>query len=371
MKRLIAFLIVPFLFAAASCSGPEKEKSAAEELLARFQSSVADGVIMYGHQDDLFYGHSWKVEDASLDSFTRSDVKDVTGHYPAVLGVELGGLELGFDKNIDGVQFESITKGARAQYERGGVVTVSWHPFNPLTGGNAWDISSDKVVASVLPGGENEALFAEWLERLGDFLATLTTEDGERFPFIFRPWHEHTGSWFWWGRDLCTTEQYVSLWNMTWEYLTKERGMDNIVWCYSPNVGVDAQTYMERWPGDNEVDIMGFDCYTFADSQDTDSINAASAKFSENLKNALEFIKVLGSEHGKLIALSECGFEGLPDPHWWTDALYPAIKDYPLVYVLTWRNAHDRPGHFYAPWKGYEYEEDFINFCKQKQIEVL
>ena len=40
-------------------------------------------------------------------------------------------------------------------HERGGIVTLSWHVRNPLTGGDAWDVSSDKAVASSLPGGRS------------------------------------------------------------------------------------------------------------------------------------------------------------------------------------------------------------------------
>ena len=357
--------------AVAACTPKPQAQTAAESLLASLEASVSAGKIMYGHQDDLVYGHTWSIEDPDTDVFDRSDVKDVTGHYPAVLGLELGGLELGWKKSLDSVRFDSIRKAARTHYLRGGVVTLSWHPYNPLTGGNAWDISSKEVVASILDGGDNEVLFTSWLLRLGDFLESFVTDDGERFPFIFRPWHEHTGSWFWWGRDLCTAEQYIALWQKTWDYLVKERGLDNIVWCYSPGAGVDAAGYMERWPGDDYVDIMGIDCYAFTTGKDEESVAAASATFSAQLGQALSMMSDLAREHGKLMTVSECGFESLPDPVWWMEALYPAIQDYQVVYALTWRNAPDKPDHYYAPFKGFKYEDDFIQFCRQEQIVLL
>ena len=371
MRRVFA-IILPLLVAVTACSPRQVQKTtAAQELLARLENSVSDGKIMYGHQDDLVYGHTWAVEDPATDDFDRSDVKDVTGLYPAVLGLELGGLELGWEKSLDSVRFASISKAARIHYQRGGIVTLSWHPYNPATGGKAWDISSSEAVASVLDGGVKAEMFALWLQRLGDFLETFVTDDGARFPFIFRHWHEHTGSWFWWGRDLCTKGQYVDLWRKTWHYLVNERGLDNIVWCYSPGAGVDAEGYLERWPGDEYVDIMGIDCYAYDTVRDTGSVAAASAAFSAQLSDALQMMTGIAVEKGKLMTVSECGFEGLPDANWWMQALYPAIKDYPVVYALTWRNAPDRPEHFYAPFKGYQYENDFIQFCQQEQIELL
>ena len=140
-------LFLAAIFPLLCCSGP---KSGAELLAERLQKSVESGVIMYGHQDDLVYGHTWQVLDAGGDDFSRSDVKAVCGNYPAVLGLELGELELGGGKNIDGVPFDVIARAAQVHYARGGIVTFSWHPRNPLTGGDAWDVSSDKVVESIL-----------------------------------------------------------------------------------------------------------------------------------------------------------------------------------------------------------------------------
>lgn len=52
---------------------------------------------MMGHQDDPFYGTTWKWE------YGRSDVKEVCGDYPAIMGFELGRLELDSTRNLDGV----------------------------------------------------------------------------------------------------------------------------------------------------------------------------------------------------------------------------------------------------------------------------
>ena len=47
------------------------------------------------------------------------------------------------------------------------------------------------------------------------------------------------------------------------------------------------------------------------------------------------------------------------------------MKEFPVSYVLTWRNAHDKPGHFYAAWKGFEYEADMKAFAEQENIILL
>jgi Endo-beta-mannanase len=330
----------------------------------RFNGCVAGpGTILYGHQDDLVYGHSWVVTDIAGDPLERSDVKDVTGHYPAIVGFDLGGIELGDDCNLDGVPFDLMRRAALTHVGRGGEVTFSWHPRNPLTGGDAWDVSSSEVVRSVLPGGKRHEEFMLWLQRAGDFLASL---DGA--PAIFRPWHENLGSWFWWGGRLCTAEEYKALFRMTHDYLVQERGLTNLQWCYSPNGPISATDYLSRYPGDDCVDILGTDIYEYVGP---DGLQAAGVRFGKQVREMLATLRDIAAIHGKQTCLSETGLEGLTDPDWWCGVLYPAIKGTGIRYVLTWRNAHDKPGHFYAPWKGFENEEDFKQFSEKEDIILL
>ena len=361
--------LIPMLLTAAallSCSTGDKKpaETPKDRLVQTLFSHVAKGEILYGHQDDLSYGHAWKVEDWEADPLDRSDVKAVTGKYPAVMGVEIGGIEMGDRASLDSVDFGLIRKAVLTHAERGGVVTVSWHPRNPLTGGDTWDVSSDGVVASLLEGGALHDLFMDtWLPRLGDFLESL-----EGTPVIFRPWHESNGNWFWWGDNLCTAQQYRDLYRTTWTYLVKARGLKDILWCYSPNSGISPEGYMDRYPGDDIVDILGLDHYEFVGA---DGVEESGVRFAGELKRCLTFLNVLATDHRKLMCLSETGLEGLPDPQWWTGVLYPAIKDFPIAYVLTWRNAHDKPGHFYAAWEGFEGAPDFKAFSGLDDIVFL
>lgn len=100
--------------------------SPAYRLLNRLKNIQKKG-IMIGHQDDPVYGRNWKWDRG------RSDVKEVCGDYPAIMGFELGGIELGETANIDNVPFDRMREEILAQHERGGVTTISWHPFNPVT----------------------------------------------------------------------------------------------------------------------------------------------------------------------------------------------------------------------------------------------
>lgn len=311
--------------------------------------------IMFGHQDDLLYGHGWKYEP------DRSDVKECCGDYPAVAGWELGGLEAGCERSIDDVPFDTIARLLCAAYERGAVNTLSWHPQNPETGGTAWDCQTTTAVRSILPGGEHHAQFRLWLDRLAAFFASLKGEDGSPVPVLFRPFHENTGSGFWWGEKQCTPDEYKALWRFTISYLRDEKGLHNLLYIYSPDLFRDAGHYLERYPGDEWVDILGLDAYHR--QQDWDFLSGG--------QRMLATLQSLGEQHHKPTAFTETGLEGIPDPHWWTQWLLPVIRGKGLCYVLVWRNAHDRADHFFGPWVGHASEEDFRAFVANDQQPVL
>jgi beta-mannanase len=167
------------------------------------------------------------------------------------------------------------------------------------------------------------------MQRVSDFLATLKDKDGVKIPVIFRPWHENTGSWFWWGEKLCTAEQYKALWNMLQDKLTAD-GFDNLVWAYSPGMAADLteQKYLERYPGNERVQLVGIDGYQWGTKEDF------VAQLDANLAMLVKFAE----RRNKIAALTECGLKNLTDPTWWTSTLTPVLDKHRISYFLVWRN---------------------------------
>ena len=334
-----------------------------ENLLAHLHAISANGYLI-GHQDDPVYGVGW------VGDSCRSDVKSVCGDFPAVIGFDLGHLELGDSVNLDGVPFDRMRDEIIRHFDRGGMVTLSWHLDNPLTGGSAWvkpDSLTDQekhTVASMLEGGECHEKFLGWLDTLASFLNSLETPYGVKVPVLLRPWHEHTGSWFWWGQNLCTTEQYKALWKLTVDQL-KQRGVNNVLYAYSPGTEFngDAAKYLERWPGDELVAVLGFDSYCTNNAEDTVAINNYASSLDLNLKALCDIAK----QHNVVPALTETGMESLGKEDWWTATLMPVLNKYPIAYVLLWRNAHNKPGHFYMPYPGQKTVSDFVKFYNDKR----
>lgn len=348
MKKLF-FLILTILFSTILHAQikPVDQKATPETmaLLANLKAIQGKGVL-FGHQDDLAYGIGWKEEKG------RSDIKDVCGSYPALYGWEVS--KIGQEFNIDSVNFEKMKGWIKEAYQRGGVNTISWHMDNPVTGGNSWD--NTPAVSSIIPGGPRHEFYKVRLDILATFLNDLKAGSGTRIPIIFRPFHEHTGSWFWWGKGNCTAEEYKSLWRFTVEYLRDVKNIHHLLYCYSPDQFDSEEQYLEFYPGDDFVDILAFDDYH--------SVN--NLQHREKFVFRLKTVVRLADAKGKVAAFSETGSERIPVPDWFTNNLLAGIRADPvgsrIAYVMVWRNA--RPEHHYAPYPGHSSVPDFIQFRK-------
>ena len=356
MKKLY---LLPALLLLIACGAKKEEKpevensTPAQELITRLQNVVDSGKYIYGHADDTAYGHTWEYEEG------RSDVKEVAGDYPGIINWDLGMLELDSSKNLDGVPFEYMAKEIKNQHARGGINTISCHPRNPVTGGNSWDVSDTTVVKQILtPGTETNTKVTAWIGKNADFIASLKDSNGVLIPVVFRPWHEHTGHWFWWGAPYSTPEKYKELWKMT-RRIFDEKGVNNVVWAYSPDKIPSEEAYLERYPGDEFVDIMGIDIYQFGAEEGIEA-------FRENIKSGLGTAAKVAKDHNKILALTETGLESLPVTNWYTEVLAPAISPYPIAYVCVWRNDLQtrKAEHFYAPYPGHPSAENFVEFYK-------
>lgn len=344
MNKIIIILMAAMTVCATATA---KSKSPARKLINRLCDLQKRGTLI-GHQDALFYGTTWKWE------FGRSDINDVCGDYPAVLGCDLGGIEHGNDRNLDGVPFDKMREQIIDFAQKGGIVTISWHADNPANGGNAWNVDAPAVAQS-LPGGALHAKMTQWIARTIDFIKSLKDSNGRPIPVIFRPWHEMTGSWFWWGTPHCTAKEYQSLFRMVVRQFRKAR-IDNVVWSYSP--GADAhdtpQRFFNAYPGDRYVDMLGFDIYQYNGPEE----------FVATCRLDLKIMHDYAQKHRKLYAITETGYRNTPDEKWFTNVLRPAYQGFSPCYVLLWRNAWDQKEENFGPAPEKSCAEDFRLFHK-------
>jgi len=322
-------------------SKPVDEQATAETRALFFNlHHLAPDKILFGHQNDTLFGVGWAGDP------DRSDLKTACGKLPAVYGWDAG--LAGKQASGDGEDLLPIR--IREAYARGGVNTLSWHMGNPLTGKNFYDRTP--AAQAILPGGKANLAYQRELDRFAAFVRDLRDKNGVPIPIIFRPFHEHTGSWFWWGRGNCSEQEYVALWRFTVTYLRDEKHLHNLLYAYSPakNLTGREEDYLWGYPGDENVDVLGYDHYC----QDV----------TEALPG-LRIVMRLAHERGKIPAFTETGVpKGMSQAkpgNYYTERLLNPLKNDPLAkgiaYVMLWQNQNEN--HYWIPYGDHTLLADF------------
>ena len=159
--------------------------------------------------------------------------------------------------------------------ERNGIPTVCWHinvpkDFANYELGDAVDWKgctykpdeTDFDTSKAIVEGTKEYEYV--MLTIKTLAAELKKVQDAGVPIIFRPYHEAegntnidgSGSWFWWGKS--GAEVYKKLWKQLYTTLTEEYGIHNLIWEYN---SYDYSTSPQWYPGDDCVDIVGYDKY--------------------------------------------------------------------------------------------------------------
>ena len=323
-----------------------------------YLQSIRGKAILFGHQHATTHGRSIGTPDG-----TSSDIKHVVGSHPAVFGwdtLSLDGWERpGTRANSTAENVAQLADYIEKAQAAGGIVTISTHPYNFLTGESFYDATGG-VVTAILPGGEKNDALNLYLDQVADLAHSIKDDKGNPIPLIFRPFHEMNGTWFWWGSEQATTDEYIRLYRYTVKYLRDEKGVHNLLYAYSPNgyFRGDAEAYLTWYPGDEYVDILGYDHYD--DTSDTPA-------WLRHTVEDLGMIANLADEKGKISAFTEFGLRGnLGDaegfelnPTWFTD-MHKALMDDPdarrSAYMQSWANFD--ASQYYVPFPGHPLAAD-------------
>src|SRR5690606_20002956 len=159
---------------------------------------------------------------------------------------------------------KEVAKNVIDTYNRGGVTTVAWHFPNPVSQGGFYWVDSVSVAAVkyIIPGGAAHGIYKGILKDIADWAHSLKGKNGTLAPVIFRHFHEFDGEWFWWGEPHCSREEFITLWQFTVSYLRDSLNVHNFLYAYSPdNKFATDDQFLERYPGDEWVDMVGMDNY--------------------------------------------------------------------------------------------------------------
>ena len=240
-----------------------------------------------------------------------------TGRHPALAGYDF--LFLQFSPTPDNwswVQNYNDISAPKEQWAANGLVNYMWH-WNVPNSKADWDngvnnynfdgyaFYTDKTsfdINEALKEGtwQNDFIMKD-IEEVAGYLKLLQDEN---IPVIWRPLHEAAGNydlygtngaWFWWGKG--GAEPCKALWRLLYDQLVNVHGLNNLIWVWTVDVTPGAEDqYLDWYPGDEYVDIVGFDVY----ENNTDA------------KNRQYDALVNLTKGRKLVTVSECG--NIPDP---------------------------------------------------------
>lgn len=327
------------------------DKNATPETKALYSNlwNIQKSGFMFGHFDDLMYGRYWYGDEGG------SDTKAVCGDYPAVLGVDIATL---MDDRLSPSEENNLRlKCIKKAYDMGMAIIACAHLDNPLTGGDAWDNSNKTVVKEILTeGSPTRVKFLSWLDNLASLALSLKGSDGKNIPLIFRPFHEHSQSWSWWGSTCTSKEEFIGLWQMTISYLRDTKGVHNLIYAISPQMDSKKteDDFFFRYPGDEWVDFIGMDCYQ--------GINVAV--FLNNIK----LLSKISQDKKKPVGVTETGVEGFTAEDYWTVNIHAPLTGRRISMVVTWRNKYvsdEKDKHYFSVYPGHPSEKDFLKMYKE------
>jgi mannan endo-1,4-beta-mannosidase len=438
MKKNLPLLGIVFSSLLACQIKPSKSKMAAdskagtssrinaetEALYSYLKTITQKRQFIFGQQKATLVGVG--EEGSSLWADTnygnRTDVEAYAGQKVGMIGIDIWDLAM---KNPTWNQ-PVYGKAIRDFYNSGsgGAVTLDWHmrgcSVKPVQDGagnegipgdgfkvNDWedDPNADCLCKIVNEEPwENGLTWKDWFlsQKLDKFHQKLVQESLTEIPLIYRPFHEQTGNWFWWGAKgwncerqlgknnvVTGAEAYKKLFRMTVDYLRVTKDLKNLLIAFAPdklckhdghtcsfqNAIKDAPTdeelkndYLNSYPGDEYVDILGIDLYY---SQKFGNAWEEADYQTKLFTQYLRVVSRISEETGKVAALTETGNYNLHNEasagsQWYTKQLLKMLSDpeVKLAYALTWENRKLESTEYYIPHKKHADFQDFVDFSE-------
>ncbi len=279
MKKYITIILLLTLVAAVQAQIDEQpsDKQANEatrELYAYLRNEVWGKKVISGCQAEWNYN----INDAER-------IKKASGRYPAINIFDF--------QHFDQSWINYRANTAKDWHDAGGIVGFMWHIHMPTNAfaeqKNDWEafyrwvdmpcyISPSKAATD---GTLENRLYRHKLEGVAQLLLYYQ-EQG--IPIIWRPLHEASGGWFWWGTE--DAEAYRRLYIYMYDYF-QQAGIHNLLWVWTSEIGDD-----DWYPGDDYVDIIARDGYP--------------QNNTTHVSQQADFKKLREAHPNKMTAMPEC-----------------------------------------------------------------
>ncbi|MBN2274710.1 MAG: hypothetical protein JXR41_00830 [Bacteroidales bacterium] len=246
-----------------------------------------------------------KVLSGQHDIVELQYIKEITGHTPVVACFDL------IEYSPSRIEYGSNPEGSAESWiaweqEKGCIINLLWHWNAPAdlinTTGKEWwrgfyTYATTFDIAAVLADTSSSGydLVIRDIDAIAVQLKKFYDND---IPVLWRPLHEASGGWFWWGAQ--GPEPFIELWKLMYNRLVNHHQLHNLIWVYTSG---DPDWY----PGDDFVDIASLDIYS--------NPGASMSVDWENVQTQFN--------GKKMVALSESGTLPVPEKirlfnTWWS-----------------------------------------------------
>jgi len=227
-----------------------------------------------------------------VDSVEFKVIHSVTGKYPAIMMVDM--MDYSPSRVRYGTRGESVEQ-AIEWHNMGGVVKFLWHwnaPKNLIDSeerkwwsGFYTDATSFDLAKAM--SKEDEEGYNLLISDIDAIAVQLKRLQDAGIPVLWRPLHEASGGWFWWGA--LGADNFIKLWILMYERMTHHHKLNNLIWIWN---GQEKAWF----PGGEYVDLVGEDIYA-----PKRNYGSQAQKFYE----LVEYLHELGAM--RAIGLTECG----------------------------------------------------------------
>lgn len=307
--ELTPFVASPFAIA-GNLVTPNPSPNAAKLyafLRENFQKKIVSGVMT-----NTVMLTDGKYTPNTVDNQVELDwIKTASGKVPALVGLDF---MHSTGKSSEGEWYLGYTKAtlglAQDVWKRGGIPAYCWHwkdPslaveafYSPSSGNSPFVtfnlkkafLDSTTYAAFNTSSDEYKAMLRD-MDIVAGYLKTLADQG---IPVLWRPLHEASGKWFWWGYS--GPQACKALYRLMFDRFTKHHGLNNLIWVWTTDEAGDALAW---YPGDEVVDVIGRDYYYYPRIANHGSLVASFEKVKEIFSGK------------KIVALSENGSVPHPD----------------------------------------------------------
>lgn len=216
-------------------------------------------------------------------------LRDISGQWVGLIGADYCAGWIQHPNPIEATMYyKDLNRGLIEYWNPGGLVIITTHQFDPRQlhkGGGLhrhidWPQKQRLDISTLYTPGREEydnfrVIMDRWAEGLGEL-------QSHGVVVMWRPYNEITNASKWWCHQ--PQDQFKKLYRYTFEYLTNEKKLNNLLWVYDARPTGRNELNMSHYPGDDCVDIVG---YTM--NWDSGPVEQSSHPYPKKVFGCVEF----------------------------------------------------------------------------------